>query len=112
MNHHVSPREPLQQGSLDDIGGYERVNDQLKYEGENELNPIVSKGSEPGVKVSVHIVRGHPADEIIKVAEQEGVELIVVGNLGMTGLEHMLMGSVSEHVVRSAPCPVLVVRGQ
>lgn len=99
-------------GHHDDIGGYERVNDQLKYEGEAALNQIVSKGAELGVKVSMHIVRGHPADEIIKVAEQEGVELIVVGNLGKTGLEHMLMGSVSEHVVRRAPCPVLVVRGR
>jgi nucleotide-binding universal stress UspA family protein len=56
-------------------------------------------------------VRGYPADEIIKAAKDEGVDLIVVGNLGRTGIERMLIGSVSEAVVRHAPCPVLVVRG-
>ncbi|MCD1294978.1 universal stress protein [Methanocella sp. CWC-04] len=95
----------------DDITGYEGANEMLRAEGEEALAYAVEKGKEAGVNVSTSIVRGYPAQEIIKQAEKEDVGLIVVGNLGKTGLEHLLMGSVSEEVVKKAPCPVLVVRG-
>ncbi len=97
-------------GHHDDIGGYERVNDELKAEGERALGYVAVKGEEIGVKVSKMLVRGYPADEILKAASSERPEFIVVGSLGKTGLEHLLMGSVSEAVVKKAPCPVLVVR--
>lgn len=99
-------------GHHDDIGGYETENARLTNEGEAALNYIAAKGEELGVPVWKKIVRGSPADEILAIAAKEGVDTIVVGNLGKTGLEHMLMGSVSESVVRKAPCPVLVVRGK
>jgi len=47
---------------------------------------------------------------ICRVAEQLGVDVIVVGSHGRTGLSRLFLGSVSEHVLRHAPCPVLVVR--
>ncbi len=72
---------------------------------------MILKAREPGVSVSTRTVRGYPADEINKIAKDENYDMIVVGNLGKTGIERMLMGSVSENVVRHAPCPVLVVRG-
>ncbi len=99
-------------GHHDDIGGYENANTQMTYEGETALGYISAKGAELGVSVSKMIVRGHPADEIIAIAAKEGAAVIVVGNLGKTGLDHVLMGSVSESVVRKAPCPVWVVRGK
>jgi len=51
-----------------------------------------------------------PADEIVKYAESEGIDLIVMGTHGRPGLAHLLMGSVAEKVVRTAPCPVLTLR--
>jgi len=57
-------------------------------------------------------VRGYPADEVMKIARDEKCDLIVVGNLGKSGIERVLVGSVSEAIVRHAPCPVLVVRGK
>ena len=51
-----------------------------------------------------------PADEIVKYADTEGMDLIVVGTHGRPGLAHLLMGSVAEKVVRTAPCPVLTLR--
>jgi nucleotide-binding universal stress UspA family protein len=51
-----------------------------------------------------------PADEIVKYAAAEHIDLIVMGTHGRPGLAHMLMGSVAEKVVRSAPCPVLTLR--
>lgn len=99
-------------GHHDDIGGYENENARLTSEGESALGYIMAKGKELAVPVSKKIVRGNPADEILAIASKEGAGVIVVGNLGKTGFTHMLMGSVSESVVRKAPCPVWVVRGK
>ena len=51
-----------------------------------------------------------PADEILQYARGENIGLIVIGTHGRTGMAHLLLGSVAEHVVRSASCPVLTVR--
>jgi nucleotide-binding universal stress UspA family protein len=56
------------------------------------------------------LVMGDPAAEIVRVAEEEPAELIVLGTHGRTGVSRLLMGSVAEVVVRRAPCPVLVYR--
>lgn len=56
------------------------------------------------------LVIGHPAHSILQVAEVEGVDFIVMGTHGRTGLSRLLMGSVAEEVVRKAKCPVLTVK--
>ena len=53
---------------------------------------------------------GHPADEILKVAQQEGVELIIVGYSGRTGLNRLIAGSVAKDVEKKAEVPVLVAK--
>ena len=58
----------------------------------------------------VHARIGKPAEEILRLAGEVGAELVMVGSHGLTGLERMVLGSVSERVVREARCPVLVVR--
>jgi nucleotide-binding universal stress UspA family protein len=59
-----------------------------------------------------HDVRvGHPATTIVDYAREKAVDLIVMGTKGRTGVAHVLAGSVAERVVRTAPCPVLTVRG-
>ena len=58
----------------------------------------------------VEVATGHPADAIVRVAQERGADLIVMGTHGRTGLQHVLLGSVAEKVVRTAPCPVLTVR--
>jgi nucleotide-binding universal stress UspA family protein len=98
-------------GHHDDIGGYEAAVRSLSVDGEKALEYVASAGKNAGVDVTTKLVRGYPAEEIIKLASGEDISLIVVGNLGKTGLEHLLLGSVSEAVVKKAPCPVLVVRG-
>lgn len=96
----------------DDIYGYESLNAALVREGEDALAYVARIGIESGVDVVTQTVRGYPADTIVKVAKDYDAGLIVVGNLGKTGLEHLFMGSVSDTVVKKAPCPVLVVRGE
>jgi nucleotide-binding universal stress UspA family protein len=53
---------------------------------------------------------GSPAEEIVQIAKDEGVELIVMGTHGRSGLSRLLMGSVAEAVVRKATCPVLTLK--
>lgn len=56
------------------------------------------------------LVVGDPASEIVRVAEEEKVDLIVLGTHGRTGLRRLLMGSVAEAVLRRAPCPVFTFK--
>ena len=60
--------------------------------------------------VSGIFAAGLPFMEIIKAAKEQKADMIVMGTHGRTGLEHVLMGSVAEKVVRRAPCPVLTVK--
>jgi len=53
---------------------------------------------------------GDPAGEVVRIAEEEQAEMIVMGTHGRTGLTRLLMGSVAEAIVRRAPCPVLIYR--
>jgi universal stress protein A len=56
------------------------------------------------------VTTGDPAEAILQIAQDRDVDLIVIGTHGRTGLQHMVLGSVAEKVVRHARCPVLVVR--
>lgn len=58
----------------------------------------------------VHALIGNAADEILKLAEDVGADMVVIGSHGRTGLKRLLLGSVSEAVVRRARCPVIVAR--
>jgi nucleotide-binding universal stress UspA family protein len=55
-------------------------------------------------------VIGFPAEDIVRLATEVQADLIVVGTHGRRGLSHLLLGSVAERVIRTAPCPVLTVR--
>jgi nucleotide-binding universal stress UspA family protein len=61
-------------------------------------------------EVITHSRMGIPAREIVRLAEEQSVDLIVMGTRGRTGLKHVLLGSVAENVLKIASCPVLVVR--
>jgi nucleotide-binding universal stress UspA family protein len=62
------------------------------------------------VKSKVFIQGGRAASDIIKFANENSTDLIVIATHGLTGLEHMLLGSVTEKVVRMAHCPVFTVK--
>jgi len=63
-----------------------------------------------GIKTSWRAMGGVPFEEIANVAREEHAEMIVIGTHGRSGLNRVLLGSVAEHVIRLAPCPVLTVR--
>lgn len=64
-----------------------------------------------GVAATAKVVLGRADDTICDVAESEGFDLIVLATHGLTGIKHLLLGSVAERVVRTARCPVLTVKG-
>jgi nucleotide-binding universal stress UspA family protein len=63
-----------------------------------------------GARVDTEVLFGHGAKTIAEYAAERGVDLIVMGTHGRTGVAHLLLGSVAERVVRTASCPVLTVR--
>lgn len=74
------------------------------------LETAMSAGERGRYHVHTETLFGTPAQTIVDYATATGAGLIVMGTHGRTGLAHLLMGSVAEHVVRTAPCPVLTVR--
>jgi nucleotide-binding universal stress UspA family protein len=64
------------------------------------------------IEFFVHARIGKPAEEILDLASEIGADLIFIGSHGKVGLERMLLGSVSEQVVREAQCPVMVCRNK
>jgi nucleotide-binding universal stress UspA family protein len=63
-----------------------------------------------GLAVRAQVARGDPRDVLVRTAEAERADLLVVGSHGRSGLAKLLMGSVANHVVTHAPCSVLVVK--
>ncbi len=68
------------------------------------------KPTDASIPYDYRLITGHPASAICKVAEEEKVDMIILGTHGRTGLTRLLMGSVAEAVVRHASCPVLTLR--
>ena len=65
---------------------------------------------EPLAGVEYLLREGNPVPEILRTAQENGADLIVMGTHGRTGVRRLLMGSVAEAVLRKAPCPVLTVK--
>jgi nucleotide-binding universal stress UspA family protein len=74
------------------------------------LKQASDKLAAEGVKVETHLTEMLPATAVVEAAGRLHVDLIVMGTRGLTGLKHVLLGSVAERTLRTAPCPVLTVK--
>jgi universal stress protein A len=86
--------------------------DQVRTGRESAAQGLVSHGRSMGVKVSFLIWEGDPGESIVEAARSEQVDMVVVGSHGRGSVGRFFIGSVSDYVVRHAPCPVLVVRAR
>lgn len=86
------------------------ISDQLEDSAERELPKLAECEECAGLEIEEVIVHGEAAAEIVRVAKERQVDLIVVSSHGRKGLGRILFGSTAEAVVRHAPCPVLVVK--
>lgn len=96
--------------SEDWTAGKEAIREMMLNSGKKVMSIIKELIGDSGVEVREVLLEGHPSDEIINFAESNDMDLIVMGTLGKTGFERLLMGSVAEKVVRFSKVPVLVVR--
>ncbi|MGB9132447.1 MAG: universal stress protein [Methanosarcina sp.] len=92
--------------------GKETIYEIIRADGKKVVSKVKKIGEASGVEVKEVILDGYPSNEIIDFAENNNIDLIVMGTLGKTGLEKFLMGSVAEKVVRGSKVPVMVVRGE
>jgi nucleotide-binding universal stress UspA family protein len=86
------------------------ISEQLEDSAERELPKIAECEECAGIEVEELIVHGEAATEIVRVAKEREVDIIVIASHGRTGLGRILFGSTAEAVVRHASCPVLVVK--
>jgi nucleotide-binding universal stress UspA family protein len=100
---------------LEDVVRYKTVPDTPIYrEREQHAEVVLTKAkkdlTERGVNCNTKIVVGPVADEIIRIAEEEGFTSIFMGSRGIRGLKRMLLGSVTDEVIKYAHCPVTIIR--
>jgi universal stress protein A len=82
----------------------------VEGEVDKDLDEVVQKL--PGIKVKKAIRTGVAFIEILDYVKSEGIDLIIMGTRGRGGIEHIIIGSVAEKVLRKSPCPVLTIRPQ
>ena len=85
------------------------LREELLEEGEIATRQVEELAKESGLVSKRLIVEGNPASEILRIAKEAKMNVIVMGSIGKTGLEKFLMGSVAERVVRNSNVPVLIV---
>ena len=76
----------------------------------SELKKLAASDAVKGLTVKTRVLLGNPYDEIVTHAKKEETDLLLITTHGRTGLQHFLLGSTAEKILRHAPCPVLVVR--
>ena len=99
----------LERSNLHLPGGLTRRVDQERDRLEAGARTIVGRAREAGVAATYLIWEGDPAETILEASSAEGADVIVLGSRPRTDLRKLLLGSVSTHVTRTAPCTVIVV---
>ena len=112
--HLVSAYEPVPEGRLREERPQVPDDMQWMVNPREDVSVTLAEAArglaELGVEVVTHAREGDPADAILDVAEEQGADLIVVGNKGMTGAKRFLLGSVPNKVSHHAPCSVMIIR--
>lgn len=82
----------------------------LTMKAHQALRSIKDEITQEGLSISIEVGLGEPAKEIIELARQQKIDLIIMGSRGLSSLEEIVLGSVSHKVIQNAPCPVMVVK--
>jgi len=86
------------------------LRDELRAAAHRELARLLPEGAGILVEIARQVVVGVPHQQIVETAVAARADWIVMATHGRTGLSHLVMGSVAERVLRTAPCPVLTLR--
>ena len=102
----VIDTKPLYSGVGEE--SYGDIYDSFEKDGRQALQSIRELAGD--LTIETFLLSGKPASEIVRFAKEHETDLLIVGTQGKSGLGKMILGSVAENVVRTAPCSVLVVR--
>ena len=112
--HVVSAYEPVPEGQLrrerQEVPEDAQWLVNARQDVDATLKDVADQAGGSGVDIETHAREGDPADAILDVAEEQGSDLVVVGNRGMTGARRFLLGSVPNKVSHHAPCSVMIIR--
>ncbi len=90
-------------------GFKESLLDAMLKEGDEAVSYIEKKSKQEGVPFEKAILKGNPAEELLRYSKESGVDVLVMGSIGRTGISRFLLGSVAEKVIRHSEVPVMVV---
>lgn len=89
---------------------YEATHEALKILGQQATDYIKGLGEVKGINVETVLLEGNPSEELIRYAEEEQMDIVIMGTIGKKGLDRMLLGSVTGNLVRHSKVPVMVIR--
>lgn len=108
--HVLKPEELKEKKSRPLPAGYlDNIFKETGLEAEAHCRNILTSGQRD-LPIRAVITKGDPAVEIVRVAHEERCDIVVLATHGRTGLNHVMVGSIAERVVRTAACPVLTIR--
>lgn len=90
-------------------GMKESLLDAMLKEGEEAVAYIEENSKKEGIPCEKVILKGNPSEELLRYSKELGVDILVMGSIGRTGITRFLLGSVAEKVVRHAEVPVMMV---
>lgn len=105
---HVIQREPIVGMPMEPA--WPGLADVVRADGEAAVDAVEARAEAAGVAIDTEVVAGNPSQEIVRTAEERDCDVIVMGTHGRAGINRLLLGSVSEGVVRRSNVPVLTIR--
>jgi nucleotide-binding universal stress UspA family protein len=91
---------------------FDDIQRSTRQQGQKQLDGVLARARKAGARARGLLLDGVPASQITRAAKSQRADVIVMGTHGRTGFTRLLLGSVAERVVGTAPCPVLTVRGR
>ncbi len=87
----------------------DKLLEMMLREGESATAEVEKIASEEGVHCDKLVAQGNPSEELLRISQESGMDLLVLGSIGRSGLEKLLLGSVAEKVTRHSKVPVMLV---
>lgn len=103
-------RYPMQIAVAAPVPQTSEVERGVRQRGQSQLDAAAELARNAGLTVTTHLLEGEVAPTIVEVAKDLAIDMIVLGRRGMSRLQQIMLGSVADHTLRLAPCPVLIVR--
>jgi nucleotide-binding universal stress UspA family protein len=89
---------------------YEAMHEALKKQGQQAVDYVKGLGDMKGINVEPVLLEGNPSEELVRYAEEEQMDIVIMGTIGKKGLDRLLLGSVTGNLVRHSNVPVMVIR--